>query len=980
MTSPRREAYPALTMRILASFLVTAVLFLPASVPAARADLAPSVPELVSRPLQDDLFKTTVHRLENGLTVYLSPSHQEPRVSAWIAFRVGGKHDPSDSTGMAHYLEHMLFKGSQRMGTLDYAEERVHLDRILELYEKLFETKDPEKRKEVYAEIDAENVKAYDYAVPGEFGNVYDELGFQGLNAFTGPEYVTYICSFPSNRAETWGKVESDRFARPVFRLFQTEIETVYEEKNMSMDRPWTVINEALAKKLFKEHPYGQQTILGSIEHLKNPSLKKMYDFYAAYYVPNNAAVCLAGDFDRDKMLALVRKYFEPWEPKPLAEPKKWGLPKPSGVERVEVRYESEETVRIAWLLPHNRHGDAYALQMMGMLMDNGRTGIIDLDLNQAQKVKSAGGYVFLSNDAGQFQTSAVPKKGQTLEEAEKLLLECVEKLKAGEFKDEDLAGALTAHEVWRKRRVEDNQERVATMAYSFQEFREWEETANEIERLRKVTRDDVRRVARKHLGGDYVVAYRRDAKPEIPKMSKPEFTKIDLDPTRRSEFARQVLADRVRAIEPKWVVEGRDYVLTKHQWGEMYSTKNPVNDLFSVHFGFYFGHMHDRKLASAISLLELSGAGDLTTAEFQRKLYGLGASLGYGSDERWVYITLTGIDKNLEPSLKLLFEHFNSPNVPADALAKMVEIEIGAHADNKKNPGFVHDALGEYAQRGKESQVLADLNDDELRALRQDDLVALVRRVLDFKRHVVYVGNRSPRELAALLVDGRKEYAEPPASKTIHYVKVGRPRVLFVHRDMIQSQVGIFSGDEIFNPDEFVNYEFFGGYIGGGLIFDEVREARALAYSAWGGYSQGHWKEDQNAIAGGVSTQADKTIEATKVLRDLMRSPPLEDKRYTKTAEAIELGYRTGHLGFRDIGFEAMRWKERGIAGGDPRPERFRKAKRYTMDDLAAFAKRFHDRPLTIYVLGNRDRVDLAALKELGDFQELKLEDIFPY
>ena len=246
-------------MRILASFLISVSLLLPVFIPAARAELAPKVPALVPKPLADDLFKTTVHRLENGLTVYLSPSHEKPRVSAWIAFRVGGKHDPSDSTGMAHYLEHMLFKGSRRMGTLDYEKEKVHLDRILELYEKLFETKDPEERKKVYAEIDAENVKAYDYAIPQEFGNVYDELGFGGLNAFTGPEYVTYICDFPANRAETWAKVEADRFARPVFRLFQTEIETVYEEKNMSMDRPWTVINEAMGKAVYKEHPYGQQ-------------------------------------------------------------------------------------------------------------------------------------------------------------------------------------------------------------------------------------------------------------------------------------------------------------------------------------------------------------------------------------------------------------------------------------------------------------------------------------------------------------------------------------------------------------------------------------------------------------------------------------------------------------------------------------------------------------------------------------------------
>ena len=589
-----------MTRSLLAAALALSLAAPAAAKPAKLTPLAPTVPALIEQPRPDDALGVTIHRLPNGLTVYLSPNKGLPRVTAWIAVRAGSKHDPADSTGMAHYLEHMLFKGTDRLGTLNYEKERGHLERIRALYEKLFKAKGEEARKKVYAEIDAENVKAGAFAVPNEIDKFYRTIGGRGLNAFTSDERTVYIIDLPSNRLEDWATVESERFAAPVFRMFQSEIEAVYEEKNRGMDNAERILSEEVEKRLYKVHPYGQQPTLGTIEHLKNPSLEKMYAFYEKWYVPNNMAIALAGDFDRKTALELVKKRFGAWQPKELEPLPEWSLPRPKGVERYEVKYEAEEKVVIAWPTVAHSHADADALTMLDMVMDNSASGLFNLRLNQAQKVKGAGSYPSLNNDAGAWYAWAAPKKGQTLEEAEALLLETVEALKNGEFTDEDLAAVITNFEMGEKGRLESNESRASMMASNFTGLETWTRTAERLDRLRKVTKADVLRVAKQYLGGDRIVVLRRAGKPEIPTIAKPSFTKLPIDPSRESERLKALLARSPAPIEPRWLAAGRDYEITPIDGGRLYSAKNPYNDLFSLSIRMDRGSRAARTIYSA--------------------------------------------------------------------------------------------------------------------------------------------------------------------------------------------------------------------------------------------------------------------------------------------------------------------------------------------------------------------------------------------
>ena len=955
-------------------------LLLIALLPLARAQ-SPAVPETLDRPLAADPLQATIHRLSNGLTVFLSPYHQTPRVRAEIVIRAGGAQDPADSTGMAHYLEHMLFKGSERLGTLNYSLEKPFLEKIQQLYEKLFKTNDPLERKKIFQEIDGQNKLAVNFSIPNEFDKAYTRLGFKDLNAHTSYEETTYEVDFPANRAEAWAIMEAERFARPVFRLFQSEIETVYEEKNRSMDNAGRILSEALKTALYGPHPYSG-TVLGSIEHLKNPSLAKMYAFYERHYVPNNMAVVLSGDFDRAEMLALLEKHLGAWKPKPLPE-RKPQTPAPlTGVKRVEVKYEAEEQVTVAWRTVPNGHPDQEALILLDMLMDNSAAGIINLTLNQAQKVKAAGSHPSQELlEAGAWHMWALPKQGQTLEQAEALLMEALAKLKAGEFTEEDIKAVITDFEVKEKASLESNEARAGHMSKSFALFEPWPRSVAGLDRLRAVTKADVLRAAQMYLGEARVVAYRRNGKPVIASIPKPEFTKIEIDPSRSSAFFKEIVALPAAPREPRWVVEDRDFSRTKTASGVLFSAPNPVNDLFSLTWEFPRGSRHERKLCAALDLLDLAGAGDLSAEQFKKKLYALGASLSYSCGEQESGVHLSGLERNLWASLELMVRRFQEPRNAPDDLSKMVQVAIGAHQDNKKNPGYVHHALGQFAVRGKESSVLAELSDKELSALKAEELTALMKDFTAYQGRIAYVGSRLPGEVARLIDFGRPRYLKGPPRKPVVYLKPARDKIYFAHRDMVQAQVGISGVDGIYDPERALDYKFFHEYLSGmsGLIFQEVREARSLAYAAHGGYDSAGHKGDENQVYGRVGSQADKAVEALSLTRNLLKTVPPSEERFRDAAKAIEESYRTDPITFRGIPGAIMGWEDLGFTG-DPRPPRFEKALRYRLEDLTKFTGRFKDRPMTTYILGSRDRVGLEALKKLGEFQEKKLEEIFPY
>ena len=267
---------------------------------------------------KNDPLNARVYTLDNGLKVYLTAYADAPRVQTNIAVRAGSKNDPEDATGLAHYLEHMLFKGTDIYGSLDFSAEKPMLEKIESLYEeyRTIDMDDTANRERVWRQIDSVSGEAAKYAIANEYDKMVTGLGAKGTNAYTSNEKTVYINDIPSNQIEKWLKLEAERFRYPVFRLFHTELEAVYEEKNISLDNDGRKMFEALMDNLFPTHQYGQQTTIGTIPHLKNPSLTEIRKYFNKYYVPNNMAICLSGDFDYDETIRLINKYWGSFERK----------------------------------------------------------------------------------------------------------------------------------------------------------------------------------------------------------------------------------------------------------------------------------------------------------------------------------------------------------------------------------------------------------------------------------------------------------------------------------------------------------------------------------------------------------------------------------------------------------------------------------------------------------------------------------------
>ena len=376
------------------------------------------------------------------------------------------------------------------------------------------------------------------YEIPNEMDKLYKSMGEQGLNAHTWHEETVYQVNLPANRLEQWAMIESERFAHPAFRLFQPELEIVYEEKNQTLDSKEAIIHFAVNKLLYKNHPYGQQTTIGEVEHLKNPSLKNMYEFYQKNYVPGNMAVVISGDIHPRRTMKVIDRYFSAWKARPVPSPGQWEEKPLQGAERVTVKYKGEEYVLLAFRTPGRNHPDAEALKLVDMILNNATAGLIDLNLNQQQKVRRAGSSPELNNDFGAEYLWGIPKKDQPLREVEELLLQQIELIKKGEFEDWIIPAIITDFKKNRKAQLESDDARVALMRNAFLAFQDWDDALREIDRMEKLTKQDVVRVANRHFGAGYVAGYRLDEQHEVPRIEKPPISRAPAAGTRRSRSA----------------------------------------------------------------------------------------------------------------------------------------------------------------------------------------------------------------------------------------------------------------------------------------------------------------------------------------------------------------------------------------------------------------------------------------------------------
>jgi predicted Zn-dependent peptidase len=939
----------------------------------------------INTPNEEDPLDAHIYELDNGLRVYLTENHEEPRFYAEIAVRAGSKHDPADATGLAHYLEHLLFKGNQNLGTLDYQAERPHLDRIVELYEEHFLETDTARRAEIYAEINSEAQQAAEYAVPNEIDKLYNGMGGTALNAHTSYEETVYKVGLSSNRLEQWAEIESNRFVNPVFRLFHTELETVYEEKNRTLDNSGRIIGTAVDELMWKQHPYGQQPTIGTVDHLKNPSLVYIRNYFDTYYVPNNMGIFMSGDIDSEATIALISEKFAHWESKAVADVGPWVEQPLQGAERRTVQYPGQEQVQIAFRTAANTSSEKEALIMVDMILDNRTAGLINLNLNQQQLVAGAGSSPMFLNDYGVQQLYGAPKRDQSLEEVEQLLLDQIEIIKAGDFEDWIIPAIINDFKKNEKASQEFNTARVSVMRTAFIEGAEWDHHIAEIQRMEQLTKQDVIDAANKYFGDDYVAVYRVDAQHEVPPVEKPQIDPVTIDPTRQSEFARAVLAMDYSEIEPSFVEVDSDYRVVEFADGvELYYAPNPLNDLFTLSINVEVGTEENEKLGLSAALMNVAGTQNMSNEELQKEWYRMGSDFRFGSGENSSAIAVSGLDEQFENSLQLAMELVNTPATDEQTLEQLKGILLKSREDQKSSPPAIARALYMYNRYGEESPMLEALSSEEINDTTLDELLTLPSDLLNYKHTLAYTGSMPLEDVVEVLrrhhiVEG--ELLDTPEYRFRQAREVSNTELLVVDQQTAQAQVRIEFADGEFSEDDSVMSSIYTNYFGSGMssvVFQELREARALAYSASARYSQGGRLNAQNIMLGAIGTQTDKTVDALEAFIDLIDNMPSSSERFDEAVSASLNRYRTSKLNFRQVIGAVRSWERLGFES-DPRRARYQQLQTASMEDLLEFQQQHvKDRPKLISIVGDLSIIDTEELEQFGTVEEVQVDQLF--
>lgn len=939
----------------------------------------------------NDPLKARIYTLDNGLKVYLTVNKETPRIQTFIAVRVGGKNDPAETTGLAHYFEHLMFKGTNSYGTQNYEAEKPLLDQIEQQFEIYRKTTDEIQRKAIYHTIDSLSYEASKYAIPNEYDKLMAAIGASGTNAYTAYDQTVYVEDIPSNQIENWAKIQADRFENNVIRGFHTELETVYEEKNMSLTRDNRKVQEAIFSSLFPHHPYGTQTVLGTQEDLKNPSITNIKNYYKQWYVPNNMAICMSGDLDPDQTIAIIDEYFGQMKPNP--ELPKLNLPKEEPITEPiirEVLGPDAESVTLAWRFPGASSKDFETLQVISQLLYNGKAGLIDLDLNQQQKVLSGYGYPMGLADYSTFILGGVPKQGQTLEEVQNLLLGELHKLRSGDFDEKMLQANINNFKLYQIQNMESNEGRADMFVNSFINRTSWEDEVTSIDRIAQLTKAEIVDFANRYLKNDnYAAIYKKQGKdPNEKKMTKPEITPIVSNRDTASTFLTEIQNSTVQPIEPVFLDFQKDLTQLKAKSDiPVLYKQNVTNDLFQLIYVFDMGNNQDKALGTAFNYLEYLGTSDMTPEQLKSEFYRLACTFYVSPGNERTYVVLSGLNENMPAAMQLFEKLLADAQVNKEAYSNMVEDILKARSDAKLNQGQNFSRLMNFAMYGPKSPATNILTKTELTEMDPQALVDRIHNQNSYQHRILYYGPSSSKEILEIIDLHHKvpvTLKEIPAGDEFPYLETPATKVLIAPYEAKQIYMSQISNtdqkfDPAIEPTRALYNEYFGGSMNS-IVFQEMRETRGLAYSAWAALNKPRYLKYPYMVLTQIATQNDKMIDAINTFNEIINNMPESEKAFQLAKEGLINRLRTERIIKSDIIWSYINAQDLG-EHVDSRIKLYNDIQNMTLKDIVNFQKEWmKDRTYVYCILGDKKDLDMDKLKTVGPIEELTQEQIFGY
>ena len=935
----------------------------------------------------NDPAKARFYTLKNGLTVILSPTNKDPRIQAYVAIKAGSKTDPATNTGLAHYLEHMLFKGTDKYGSLDWSKEKVELEKIDALYEQYNSTKDEVQRKAIYKKIDSVSGVAAKYAIANEYDKMMSAMGAQGTNAFTSFEQTVYTDDIPSASLDKYLAVQAERFRNPVLRIFHTELEAVYEEKNRTLDNDGRKVSETLFSNLFQKHNYGLQTTIGTVEHLKNPSLIEIRKYFNKYYVPNNMGIILSGDFNPDEVIAKVDKAFSYMQPKPFD--KYTFQPEDAITAPIvkEIVGPDAENLTIGYRLPGNKDKDALLADLVGQILTNGRAGLLDLNLVKKQKLLRASAFTYSLIDYGILYLSAAPTSGQSLEDVKALVLNEIENLKKGNFDDQLITSIINNIKKNKIYETEKYGDRASVLMDAFTSELDWRDQVAYVNDLSKIKKEDIVAFANKYFGDNYVAVLKRKGEsPATVKIEKPSITPVETNPDKQSAFVKTINEMPATAAKPVFLDYKKDIQKSKLGKAEVLYVPNKDNDIFRLSYRYKIGSLNDKKQSLASQYIQFLGTDKMTAEEISKAFYKIACSFNVSTGEEYTTVNIEGLQENFENAVKLYEEVVNNVKADDKALAALKARLNKARKDAKANKGAILQGLTSYALYGSENKFNNVLTNEELNAVTAQELVDRIKNLNNYEQTVIYYGPTPVYNVVSQLKTLHQvpaNFAVAAPAKTFKQEVPAKNQVLFADYDMVQAETRWIRNTETYNPEKTTMVNVFNNYFGGGmgsLVFQTIRESKALAYSTYGYYVQPQKKDQDYYLLGYVGSQADKFNDATVAMNELLTKMPELPKNLELAKNQVKKDIQTERITQDGIIYNYLNAKNLGLTD-DIRKKMYETVDKITMADVKKFHQNyFSGKPYTYAIVASEKRVSMDDMKKLGEVKKLSLEEIFGY
>lgn len=955
----------------------------------AAAALTAQAKDYKYQTVDGDLMNARIYTLDNGLKVYLSVNKDAPRIQTYIAVRTGSRNDPTETTGLAHYLEHIMFKGTKTFGTTDYAKEAPLLDSIEAHYETYRTLTDPQARRQAYHEIDSLSQLAAQYFIPNEYDKMMSSIGAEGTNAYTSNDVTCYVEDIPANEVENWLKVESDRFQNMVIRGFHTELEAVYEEYNIGIAKDFRKVYTALFELLYPGHPYGTQTTIGTQDHLKNPSITNIKNYFNRYYVPNNTAICMAGDMNPDEVIALIDKYFGSWKPSTnLSRPEYPALKPLTASKDTTVIGQEAESLMMAWRFNGAADAQSDTLEVISKMLANGKAGLFEVNLEQKMLTGGIGAFNYSMTDYSGFIISGQPKDNQTLEELRPLILGEIANLKQGNFSDDLLPSVINNMKLSHYKSLKDNGYRADAFVDAFINGEEWADVSGRYARMEKMTKQQIVDFANRYLGDNFVCVYKKMGNDTtLKKIDKPQITPIPTNRDLSSSFLQEITNTKTEPIQPRFIDFKKDLTVSSIKNLPLLYKHNDEDDLFTLAFCYDFGTEDVKGIDLVADYLYYIGTDKKTSAEIKQEFYKLACNYSLSASNNTLWVYLNGLNENLPQALALFEDFLKNAKGDTESYEQYVNLLMKNRADVKKNQNYNFYAVRQYGQYGPYNSLRNALSEKELREGGAQMLPDMVKNLNSMEHTVMYYGPYTEKQLAALITKAHKtpkKLNPVPQGKEYTLQTTPSNEIYIAPYDAKNIYMVQFHNENRqWHPEEAPVKAVFNEYFGSSMnaiVFQELREARGLAYSASAYYNEPWRKTQPESFYTYIISQNDKMADCISVFNNIVDTIPQSQAAFDIARQSVTKKLQSQRTLRENVLYAYRNAQLRGI-DYDIDEKIYNALPSLTLGDIVNFEQQnMAHKPYRYIILGDEKELDMKTLEKIGPVKRLSTEDIFGY